>query len=270
MPDLIASRKNQLFRHLQKLDRDPDTRRQEGKFLVWGFKLVEEALHQPGRVVQLVLGETASVQPSLKSFLRGARRHGIPVAVLSDSLLNQLAPGAADQGILALFRMAHGALESLLGAARRPLVLVADRVQDPGNLGSLVRLGGAASVTALLTTAGTADPYHTRAVRASAGSILHLPTCPFPDPDEWRRLSRAQSMRTAVALARGGVPPHEADLRGALAVVVGNEGEGVSRERVEAADLRLTVALGGSVESLNVAAATAIILYEAFRQRVAP
>jgi len=267
MPGDIASPRNPLARRILRLEKDPDARRKEGRFLIWGSRLVEEALEDPARIERLVLGEAASRRPSARSLLRRAKHLQIPQSVLSDPLLERLVPGAGDQGLLAVVQFSPAPLEDLLRAVTIPLLLVVDRIQDPGNVGTLVRLGEAASVTALVTVTGTADPRHSRAVRASAGSILRVPICASPPPREWKRICREKAMRTVVTLSSGGQPLDRADLRGPLALVVGNEGEGVSEEWKEASDLRVTIDLGGSVASLNVAAAAAILLYEVFRQR---
>jgi TrmH family RNA methyltransferase len=267
MPSDIESPRNPLARRILRLEKDPDARRKEGRFLIWGSRLVEEALENPARIERLVLGETASRRSSLRSLLRRAKHQQIPQSTLSDSLLDRLVPGAGDQGLLAVVQFTATPLEDLLRAAETPLLLIADRIQDPGNVGTLVRLGEAASITALVTVIGTADPRNSRAVRASAGSILRVPVCASPPVGEWKRICREKAIRTVVTLARGGQPPDRVDLRGPLALIVGNEGEGVSEEWREASELRITIDLGGSVASLNVAAAAAILLYEAFRQR---
>jgi len=267
MTDLIASRKNPLIRRIRKLDADADFRRQEGLFLLWGTKAVGDAMADPTRVGQLIIGERVSRQASLRPLLRLARQAGIPATVLSDALLEELAPGSSDQGLLALARSRIAPLGDLLRSGRAPLLLVADRIRDPGNLGTLVRLAEAAQAAALVIVPGTVDPYNTRSARASAGSILRVPVSELPSPEIWDSLRSQLHLRVAVTLAQGGTPADQTDLTGPLALVLGNEGEGVSQEWIDSADLRVTIQLGGAVESLNVAAAAAILLYESHRQR---
>jgi len=270
MSDLIASRKNPLIRRIRKLDSDAAFRRREGLFLLWGAKPVEEAMADPSRVGQLVIGETVSRQSSLRPLLRAARQLGIPATTLSDALLEELAPGASDQGLLALARTRVLPLAALPRRDGAPLLLVADRIRDPGNLGTLVRLAEASGAAALVTAPGTVDPYNTRAARASAASILRVCICELPAPEEWRRYRSEHRLRVVVTLPQGGTPPGRSDLKGPLALVLGNEGEGVSPEWLDSADLRVSISLGGAVESLNVAAAASILLYEIHRQRTAP
>jgi RNA methyltransferase, TrmH family len=269
MADLIASRKNPVVRRIRKLDSDAAYRRQEGLFLVWGARPVEEAMADPSRVCQLVIGETVLRQNSLRPFMRLVRQTGIPTAILTDPLLEDLAPGASDQGLLALVRARRVPLVELLHQIRTPLLLVADRIRDPGNLGTLVRLVEAAQASALVTVPGTVDPYNTRAARASAGSILRVSVSELPSQAVWSQLRSEHHLRVVVSLPHGGTLPHRSDLKGPLALVLGNEGEGVSQEWMDSADLRVSIQLGGSVESLNVASAAAILLYEIRRQRSA-
>src|SRR5207249_3189290 len=151
--------------------------------------------------------------------------------------------------------MGRTTLKEMLGRAH-PLLLVADRIQDPGNMGTVVRLAEAAGVSGLLILPGTVDPYHTRAVRASAGSILRVPIARLSGVAELLADARGRKLRVAVTLPEGGTACDRADLRGAVALVVGNEGEGVSREWIDAASMKLSVVLEGAVQSLNVALAT--------------
>jgi len=269
MTDLIASRKNPLIRRIRKLDADAAFRRREGLFLLWGAKSVEEAMVEPSQVGQLVIGETVSRQSSLRPLLRTARQQGVPTTTLSDALLEELAPGASDQGLLALARTRFSSLAALPPPDRASLLLVADRIRDPGNLGTLVRLAEAAGAAALVTVPGTVDPYNTRSARASAGSILRVSVCELPAPEDWKRYLSEHRLRVVVTLAQGGTPPERSDLKGPLALVLGNEGEGVSGEWIASADVRVSINLGGAVESLNVAAAAGILLYEIHRQSTA-
>lgn len=267
MSDLITSRSNPLVRLIRKLDADPEFRRERGLHLVWGARVVGETLREAGRIGHLIVGESLSRRKSSGPLLRLARHGGIPLATFSDSLLEAIAPGASDQGLLALVRIRTASLDELLPARGAPLLLLADQIRDPGNLGALMRLAEAAKASALVPLPGTVDPYHTRAGRASAGSILRIPIAPFPGEDAWQVLREAHGLRIVASLPRGGIPAHAADLRGPLALVVGNEGEGVSEAWQEAADLSVSIAMAGSVESLNVASAAAILLYEIDRQR---
>lgn len=235
--------------------------------MVWGWNIVNEALVPPVQVEHLLVGTQVGGKPSFRPILRTAQNASVPISLVEEKLLDRLCPGAGDQGLLALVRSRSSPMSSMIPSDRDPLLVVADRIQEPGNLGVLMRVAEAADVSGLLTTPGTVDPYHPKATRASAGSVLRLPLdrgVQVSDCVSWCRKTRTRIVAT---LGRGGRPCFREDLRGPVLVVMGNEGDGVSREWREAADLEVTIPLGEKTESLNVTVAAAIILYEIRRQR---
>ncbi len=150
----------------------------------------------------------------------------------------------------------------------QPLILVAAGLQDPGNLGTLVRSAEAFGASGVLTTAGTVSGWNQKALRASAGSIFRVPVVGV-GLEELAAL-KAGGVRLMAAVAedyRGTVAAQEADFSGACAVMIGNEGAGLSEELLELADVRVTIPCPGRVESLNAAIAGSLLLYEASRQR---
>jgi TrmH family RNA methyltransferase len=263
----IASRKNPLIRRIARLDQDAATRQEEGLYLLWGWKIVEEGLREPARLERILVGARVARQAAGRTLVRRARKEDLPVSLVEEEVLNDVVPGAGDQGLLALARMSRATVEQMVNQVKDPIVLVADRIQDPGNMGTLIRLGEAAGIAGVLIVPGTVDPYHTRAVRSSAGSILRVPVARISGPADLRDACRERGLRIAATLPEGGVSLESADLHGAMALVVGNEGEGLSREWTDASQLKLTVSLAARIQSLNVTLATAMILYEAYRQR---
>jgi TrmH family RNA methyltransferase len=153
-------------------------------------------------------------------------------------------------------------------AGERPMVVVAVDVQDPGNVGALVRSAEAGGATGVVATSGSADPFGWKALRGAMGSAFRLPIARVADAGEAIALvRRVAGLRIAATVATQGVVMGQADLTGALALVVGSEGAGLPDEVVAAADLKVTIPMTPRVESLNVAVATALLVYEARRQR---
>ena len=175
------------------------------------------------------------------------------------------------QGIAALVRPPEWALAKVCRPADKPLVLIAAGLQDPGNLGTLVRSAEAFGAACVLTTAGTVSIWNPKALRASAGSAFRVPVVRV-SVSELTALQR-EGLQLLAAVAedsRGGPPPipaAEADLSGACALVIGNEGSGVADELLQIAGARITIPMPGPVESLNAAIAGSLLLYEAARQR---
>lgn len=147
-----------------------------------------------------------------------------------------------------------------------PLLLVADSIEKPGNLGAMLRTADAAGVDALLLAGDGADIHNPNVVRASQGALFTVPVAAAPASDLVAWMAD-RGVRMAAAVPSGGVAPWDADLTGAVALAVGAEDEGLSDELVAAATLRLSLPMHGRVDSLNASAAAAVLLYEAVRQR---
>ena len=148
---------------------------------------------------------------------------------------------------------------------RRAVIL--DRLQDPGNIGSIVRTAEAAGFGTLIAIKGTGDVYSPKTVRAAAGSLLRVDVFEGMDSGEAVRLCREQGMRIIASDLEGAAEYTDADLTGDIAIVIGNEGNGISDEFREAADTLVRIPMEGDIESLNAAAAAGVLMYESMRQR---
>jgi len=233
-----------------------------GRFLADGVRLVEEAL-RAGAPVEQLLATPDPQNPRLSALLGAARDRGIPVVDVAPHVLAAISEVETPQGVVAVVRRQALPLEPLLGR-RELLLLVVDRVQDPGNLGTMIRTADAAGAWGVVLLPGTVDPYNPKAVRATMGSLFHLPVV------EWS-VERLQALlRRGVRLLAtdpaGPVDFREADYRRPLAIAVGHEAEGVSAAVRRAAAAVVRIPILGRAESLNAAVAAALVLYEAGRQ----
>lgn len=232
-----------------------------------GTKLVWDALE-----ARLPITD-AAVSPKLlgsdlgRDLKRRLERDAGRVHECSDELLARLSQLTTAQGVVAIVRRPAYSLADLMPAGTPPLLVVAAGVRDPGNLGALVRTAEAAFATGFVALAGSADPFRDKAVRGSAGSVFRLPVIGGMKLAELVRFARAHELRLLVAENEGGVDPWACDLHGPLALVVGAEGAGVPAEVAAVADARVRIPMAPSVESLNVAVAAGVLLYEARRQR---
>ncbi len=183
------------------------------------------------------------------------------VVVLSREVFASAVATETSQGIAALSYPPAEKMPAVAGG----LFLVLERIQDPGNLGTLVRSAEAFGAAAVLCLPGTADVWNQKALRASAGSVFRVPVIAV-ETDRIIVMQRA-GMRLIAAVAREGDTPEEVDLRGACAVMIGNEGAGLSVELLALSDERVTIPCPGAVESLNAAVAGSLMLYAASVQR---
>jgi TrmH family RNA methyltransferase len=256
MHDLITSRDNPLFKRLKKLAESARERRDTRTTLLDGEHLVEAYLDAGGQPLALLY--SASCPPEIWQPLAG-RLENARLVALSDSLLAELSPVDTPTGILAETAWLNPA-----PAGGTPLVLLLEDIQDPGNLGSLLRSAAAAGATLAVLSKGCADAWSPKALRGGQGAQFVLPMLLRTDLVDWVLSAKAPVW----ALALGGERTlFETDLAGPATILVGNEGAGLSEEILQAATARVHIPMPGRVESLNAAAAAAIALFEAVRQR---
>jgi TrmH family RNA methyltransferase len=170
-------------------------------------------------------------------------------------------------GVVALARITLPSLEAVIATRNPQLLLVLEGVQDPGNVGAIVRTAEACGASAVIATAGTADPLGWKALRGSMGSTFRLPVATAADPGVVLQAIGRARVRSFAMTPRGGVPLHRANLAAPSAILLGGEGAGLSRGIIEQVDEQLTIDMRAPVESLNVSVAAALVLYEASRQR---
>lgn len=265
-PDRRLARTHPLVALIRKLSRSPEERAGAGLIVVEGVRLALEALSETVPIREAIVSPRLKRDPRGIRILASLERAGVAVRWTDDRLLASLHDSETHQGILLLARRPDDDPEHLTPSGdRRGLVLAAFAVQDPGNLGALIRLADAAGASSLLA-AGGADPFGPRAVRASAGSIFRLPVVRTRTPAEAVGILddlRARGLALAGAVPRGGIDYREADLSGPMTLIVGGEGAGMPPEVESRLDRRLTIPMSPRVESINVAAAAAVLLFAA-------
>jgi RNA methyltransferase, TrmH family len=261
-PREISSPANSLLKVFRRALAEGTTR--EGWLAVEGPFLVEEALKAAPRMKFHSVLVTTGAAEKFGELLRRVPA-GTETTRVSDRLFASVAQTPSPQGIAALVELPGTELEQVL-AFRNPLLVVACRLQDPGNLGTMIRTALAFSATAFLTLQETVSPFNPKAVRSSAGAIFHLPlVCGLDSQTALSDLSR----RVRIVAAERNSPASlaEADLRGAIAILVGREASGLPDEIARHASQLLSIPIRKEVDSINAATAASIFLYEAARQR---
>ncbi len=260
MIESLSNEKVKLLRLLQ----NPKGRRKSGLFLIEGVKLVGEAI-AAGVGIELILynGDMLAQTPHGRSLLRVLNRRRLPAYEALTKVIEAVSDTENPQGVVAAVRQMRWSR-----VLERPSVLglIADGVQDPGNLGTLMRSVLAAGGSALWATPGTVDVYNPKVVRAAMGAHFRLPF--FAATDLTGLSQRFEpGCQVLLAEARGGVAYDEVDWCRPSYLIVGNEARGVSRAARALATGAVTVPMWEGVESLNVAVAASVILFEASRQR---
>jgi TrmH family RNA methyltransferase len=278
--NLVTSRDNKWLKQFRAALRGPGPKGDD-PIAVEGPKLIRDALRSGLEAEALLVSESAEREAD--EILRAASDTDAGISrsrILrtTDKLFQSVAATEAPQGVAALFRQRAWGLEDVLrgtGEIRgtAPLAIVLAEIQDPGNVGTILRSAEAFGATGAVTTRGTADPWSPKALRASAGAALRLPVLrgmAIPVLLAQLRLARVKIYATGAAAADAASQSHlmeRADLREPVAIFIGNEGAGLSAEVKRTADAMLTIPIRADVESLNAAVAASIVLYEAAKQR---
>jgi len=236
--------------------------------LLEGPKLLDEALAAGARIVEVAVASGAEERPTAAKSLGALREQGVPVRRLTKRLLASVSDAETTQGVLALAVRPAFDEERLFDGA--PLIVVAVGIQDPGNLGGLLRTAEAAGASGAYLCEGCADPFSWKALRGSMGSAFRLPLVRGLAVDAVLDRMEGRAVPAFAATVDGETRYDRADLRSAVALVLGSEGAGLPQHVVRRAHARLRVPIARPVESLNVGVAAGLLLFEAARQRGFP
>lgn len=258
----IASRRNPLVTRCRELARElPDD-----VLLLDGFHLVSEAAAAHLAIRHVLVSQEALGRAEVRQLVDRLGQEGVEVVCATPSVMDAASPVRSASDIVAISARPATDLERLY-AGDAPLVLIAADVQDPGNLGAMVRVAEAGAATGVVAAGVSASPWGWKALRGSMGSAFRLPIAVQPGVPQALDEARRRGCRIVATVPRGGQRPFDADLRGGVAILIGGEGAGLSPDLVEGADLRVTIPMKAPVESLNAAVAAALLIYEANRQR---
>ena len=257
--DIITSASNEQVKKIRALNARAKTRREEGLFVAEGWKLFQET---PQNLREHVYVSQSFLQE------RGKELQDVRYDVLENGLFARICDTRTPQGILTVARIPEWSREELLGGGTHPpLLLLLENVQDPGNVGTMIRTSEAAGVTGVIVSAGTADLFQPKVIRSTMGSVFRVPVRREENLPEVIRWLREHSIQTCGAHLKGNSSYAEQDYTGGTAFCIGNEGNGLSDALTDMLDLKIRIPMEGKVESLNAAVSAAILLYTAHAQR---
>jgi RNA methyltransferase, TrmH family len=234
-------------------------REEDRRFLAEGAQAVREALGSAGALERLFISD------QLDPLGVRARHEGVDVVEVSDDVMRRLTRTVTPQGLVGVARFLDAPIDALEGPG---CVALLHEVRDPGNAGTVLRSANAAGAAGVVFGATSVDLYNAKTVRASAGSLFHLPVVRGTSTDDAIRELRKGGRRVLAMVADGETDLYRADLGGRVAFLFGNEARGLPDELAGAADLRVRIPQAGHAESLNLAAAAAVTLFE-WARRVA-
>jgi TrmH family RNA methyltransferase len=258
---LITSPQNALLKQLRRaFSRGEST--EDGFVAIESVRMVEEAIRSGLRFKAVFFGASAEAQASRLLPQIGAQ---VETLAVPDDVFASTVATETPQGVAAFVKLKDTRVESLLATAQPLLVAVAG-VQDPGNLGTILRSAEAFGAFGVMLAEGTVSPFNPKVVRASAGSLFRLGVVRV-ELDSVLPELRARGLRLVATSSHKGVPLHQASLAHPLVLFVGNEGAGLSRDLLGRMDEIVAISHSPRVESLNAGVAASIVLYEISRQR---
>lgn len=255
---MITSTGNSQVKYLVQLQNKSKTRRENREFVVEGYKMVEEAPKE--RVVKVYASESFE-----NSNAEALKKLGLEYESVSDNVFQQMSDTRTPQGIMAIVRMLEYTIDDILNG--NPLIAAIENLQDPGNLGTIVRTGEGAGITGVLMSANTVDIYNPKTIRSTMGSIFRVPFVYVEDFTAAIDMIRSKNVTVYAAHLDGKNSYTAENYTGPSAFLIGNEGNGLSEAAALKADVLIRIPMCGSVESLNAAIATTVLIYEAKRQR---
>jgi RNA methyltransferase, TrmH family len=258
----IEGRHNALVKELRQAFSKSE-RTADGHYGIEGFRILEEAIRSGVRFRAVFFSESAAGRAEKLLSQLGAQ---VETLLLPDRLLESAVPSDAPQGVAALARWKEFSVEDVLGKSQAGPLLAIAGVQDPGNLGTILRSAEAFGAGGVLLGEGTVNPFNPKVVRASAGSVFRLPVA-RAKLSEALATMKVHGLRLVATASHKGTRLDLAKLSGPLAIFIGSEGAGLSRDLIKEMDEVVAIPQAAQVESLNAGVAASIVLYEVMRQK---
>ena len=265
--EVISSAANPLAKRVRLLLADRRARRREGAFVVEGVQPTWRAVEAGWDVDTLLVCEALLGDSPAVGLVDDLTRRGVRVAHLSEDLFERLSERDGPAGLAAVVRARTTPLDTLV-LPPDALVVAMHRVHNPGNLGTVVRTADAVGAAGVVLVGDTADPYAPAAVKASMGSLFAVPVAQAPSLEAFSDWASGAGV-TVVATSGYAADAHwDVEYPTPVAVLLGNEGDGLPQAAVDAADRVVRIPMTGTAESLNLSVAAAVLLYEVRRRRV--
>lgn len=255
---MITSASNSQVKNIISLLRKSGERKRRGLFVIEGIRMFKEV---PSESIRNVYASESFARAN-KELLCGYRHE-----IVRDDIFERMSDTKTPQGILAAVAMPEYTAEDIVGKNKNPLIVVLENIQDPGNLGTIIRTAEGAGADGIIMSYDTVDIFNPKTVRSTMGSLYRVPFVYTADICAAVRDLSAKGINTCAAHLNGAQEYYNIDYSLPTAVLIGNEGNGLTDELTAAAKSRIKIPMRGKLESLNAAVSAAVVLYEAARQR---
>lgn len=257
---MITSPSNPQLKNLSALLKKKKERDEQRVFVTEGRKMFEEARDDINTAVREVFVSVDFYERLLAEGPGESYFGGIPFETVKASLFNSVSETVTPQGILAIVEKPDHSVESILKTRPARLILL-ENLQDPGNLGTIVRTAEGAGMTGIIMSEGTVDIFNPKVIRSTMGSVFRMPFAYVPDMPEAVSMLQKEGISVFAACLDGAVSYRDVSFAGETAIMIGNEGNGLTEAAQKAAGKRIFIPMAGRVESLNASVAAAILMY---------
>ncbi|RKD32532.1 TrmH family RNA methyltransferase [Thermohalobacter berrensis] len=261
----ITSPSNPLIKYVKSLHRKKK-RWEHKSYIIEGVRLVEDCLNSNAEIEYILYSDSLLNVKDGDSILEKLKSKGYTLYNITDNILKKISDTMNPQGIIAVVKINSIVLEDIL--TTNNILILLDRIQDPGNMGTIIRTAEALGATGILVTEGCVDIYNPKVVRATMGSIFRVPIVFLDDTKEKIKYLKSKGIQIIATSLDTNKFCHEVDFKNDFILVVGNEASGVSDEILRASTEIIKIPMVGKAESLNAAMAFGITMYEARRQRM--
>ena len=261
----ITSSQNPLIKEIKSF-RSRKNRSKKGLFIIEGSKLFFEALNEEEKIASIFMSEQFLSTGESKEILAKAAARSIKTYALPDRLFKAISDTESPQGILAVIKARHRNINQL--PTEGNLLVILETLQDPGNMGTIIRTADAAGFTGIIVSQGCVDVYNPKVLRSTMGSIFHIPLFFSDNLGETIQILKSKGSKIYAAHLKGTSNYFQLDMHNDTAIIIGNESKGISAEIAALADELVKIPMIGKAESLNASVAAALLMYESVRQRI--
>jgi TrmH family RNA methyltransferase len=259
----ITSSQNPLIKEIKSLN-SRKNRSKKGLFIIEGIKFFIEALNEEEKIIRIFMSEQFLSTSESKEILVKAAARNIKTYMLPDRLFKGISDTESPQGILAVIKAKHHNINQL--PAEGNLLIILEALQDPGNMGTIIRTADAAGFTGIVVSQGCVDIYNPKVLRSTMGSVFHIPLFFTNNLGETIQTLKSKGIKIYGTHLKGASNYFELDMRSDIAIVIGNESKGISDETAALADALVKIPMIGKAESLNASIAAGLLMYESVRQ----
>ncbi|AFS77928.1 tRNA/rRNA methyltransferase SpoU [Gottschalkia acidurici 9a] len=263
--DIITSSSNSIVKQIKLLHKKRE-RWNKKSFFIEGIRAVEQSILAKAEIEYIVYSEKLFTNNGGKDLLEEVKKRNYKTYHISDKLFKDIGDTEQPQGILAVVRFKEYELEDIL-LSESNFLIVLDRVQDPGNMGTIIRTADAFGANGIIVTSGCVDIYNPKTIRSTMGSIFQIPIVHFDDIKECIMNLKKNNIEIIATSLDTNKYSYDVDLKSDCALVIGNEASGISKDVLDNSDYLIKIPMTGEAESLNAAVASGVVMYEVLRQR---